>query len=126
MLHIKRVVVLTIFFLLFLTIISCRTTKVVEIPIETIKTEYVKQVEYDSIYNRDSIYIIQKGDTVFNNKIKYIYKYKYARDTINVTDTIPKIVTINDTQYVNHLYNWQKVLIAIGIASILYLIIKVF
>ena len=126
MLYIKRLILKTLFLLLFLTtIISCTTTKIVEVPVETIKTEYIEQVKYDSIYSKDSIYIMQKGDTIYNNKVQYIYKYKYLRDTINITDTIPKIVTVKDTQYVNQLYTWQKLLIVIGIGFILYWIIKV-
>ena len=125
MLYIKRLILKTLFLLLFLTtIISCTTTKVVEVPVETIKTEYIEQVKYDSIYSKDSIYIIQKGDTIYNNKVQYLYKYKYLRDTINITDTIPKIVTVKDTQYINQLYAWQKILIVIGIGFILYWIIK--
>ena len=126
MLYTKRMILKMLFFLLFLTIvISCKTTtKVVEIPVETIKTEYIEQVKYDSIYHKDSIYIMQKGDTIYNNKVQYFYKYKYLRDTINITDTIPKIVTVKDTQYINQLYTWQKLLIVIGIGFILYWIIK--
>ena len=126
MLYTKRIILKILFFLLFLTIvISCKTTtKVVEIPVETIKTEYIEQIKYDSIYHKDSIYIMQKGDTVYNNKVQYLYKYKYLRDTINIIDTIPKIVTIKDTQYVNQLYTWQKLLIIIGIGFIFYWIIK--
>ena len=125
MLYIKRLILKTLFLLLFLTtIISCTTTKIVEVPVETIKTEYIEQVKYDSIYSKDSIYIIQKGDTIYNNKVQYLYKYKYLRDTINITDTIPKIVTVKDTQYINQLYTWQKILIVIGIGFIFYWIIK--
>ena len=125
MLCIKKLTLKTLFLLLFLTIIvSCTTTKIVEVPVETIKTEYIEQVKYDSIYSKDSIYIIQKGDTIYNNKVEYLYKYKYLRDTINITDTIPKIVTIKDVQYINQLYTWQKILIVIGIGVILYWVIK--
>lgn len=125
MLHTKRIILKILFSLLFLTtIISCTTTKIVEVPIETIKTEYIEQVKYDSIYSKDSICIMQKGDTIYNNKVQYLYKYKYLRDTINITDTIPKIVTVKDTQYINQLYTWQKILIVVGIGFILYWIIK--
>ena len=126
MLYTKRMILKILFFLLFLTIvISCKTTtKVVEIPVETIKTEYIEQVKYDSIYSKDSIYIMQKGDTIYNNKVQYLYKYKYLRDTINITDTIPKIITVKDTQYINQLYIWQKILIVIGIGFILYWIVR--
>ena len=125
MLYIKKLILKTLFLLLFLTtIISCTTTKIIEVPVETIKTEYIEQVKYDSIYSKDSIYIMQKGDTIYNNKVQYLYKYKYLRDTINITDTIPKVITIKDTQYINQLYAWQKLFIVIGIGFILYQIIK--
>lgn len=126
MLYTKRMILKMLFFLLFLTIvISCKTTtKVVEIPVETIKTEYIEQVKYDSIYHKDSIYIMQKGDTIYNNKVQYLYKYKYLRDTINITDTIPTIVTVKDTQYINKLYTWQKLLITVGIGFVLYWIVR--
>ena len=125
MLYIKKLILKTLFSLLFLTtIISCTTTKIVEVPVETIKTEYIEQVKYDSIYSKDSIYIMQKGDTIYNNKVQYLYKYKYLRDTINIIDTISKIITVKDTQYINQLYTWQKILIGIGIGFILYWIVK--
>ena len=125
MLYTKRIILKTLFLLLFLTtIISCTTTKIIEVPVETIKTEYVEQVKYDSIYSKDSIYIMQKGDTIYNNKVQYLYKYKYLRDTINITDTIPKIITVKDTQYINKLYTWQKLLITVGIGFVLYWIVR--
>ena len=126
MLYTKRIILKILFFLLFLTIvISCKTTtKVVEIPVETIKTEYIEQIKYDSIYHKDSIYIMQKGDTIYNNKVQYLYKYKYLRDTINVADTIPTIVTVKDTQYINKLYTWQKLLMTVGIGFVLYWIVR--
>lgn len=126
MLYIKRKILKTLFLLLFLTtIISCKTTtKIVEVPVETIKTEYIEQVKYDSIYSKDSIYIMQKGDTIYNNKVQYLYKYKYLRDTINITDTIPKIVTIDRVEYINKLNVLQILLMAVGGGFILYLIIQ--
>ena len=126
MLYIKRKILKTLFLLLFLTtIISCKTTtKIVEVPVETIKTEYVEQVKYDSIYSKDSIYIMYKGDTIYNNKVQYLYKYKYLRDTINITDTIPKIVTIDRIEYINKLNILQMLLIAVGGGFVLYLIIQ--
>ena len=104
MLYIKKSIIKILFLLLsVITIVSCKTTtKVVEIPVETIKTKYIEQIKYDSIYSKDSIYIMQKGDTIYNNKVQYIYKYKCIRDTINIRDTIPTVVTVKDIQYINY------------------------
>lgn len=68
--------VLTI--LLMLT--GCKTIEYV--PIETVTTKvdsiYINKVQVDSIFERDSIYINQYtyGDTVYRDKIKYIYRYR--------------------------------------------------
>lgn len=126
MLYIKKSIIKILFLLLsVITIVSCKTTtKIVEIPVETIKIKYIEQIKYDSIYSKDSIYIMQKGDTIYNNKVQYIYKYKCIRDTINIRDTIPTVVTVKDIQYINQLYVWQKLLIIVGIGFILYLITK--
>ncbi len=52
------------------------------VPIETVTTKvdsiYINKVQVDSIFERDSIYINQYtyGDTVYRDKIKYIYRYR--------------------------------------------------
>ena len=63
-----------ILFLLFITLLlgSCKVKeKIVEVPIPQIKTEikYIDKIKYDSIYLKDSVYIVQKGDTIYNNKV---------------------------------------------------------
>lgn len=117
----KYIVILTVAILFIVQ--SCRTvTQVKEIPIETIKTEYKDKVIQDSIYFRDSILILQKGDTIYSTQVKYRYVYKNRIDTIIKVDTIPNIVTITNTEVQNKLYNWQKILIVIGLITTLLLI----
>ena len=119
-----------ILFLLFMTLLlgSCKVKeKIVEVPIPQIKTEikYIDKVKYDSIYLKDSIYIVQKGDTIYNNKVAYRYKYKYLKDTItiNKTDTITKLQKVTEIKVKNQLNAVQKVLIYIGLFSILLFLI---
>ena len=119
-----------ILFLLFMTLLlgSCKVKeKIVEVPIPQIKTEikYIDKVKYDSIYLKDSIYIVQKGDTIYNNKVTYRYKYKYLKDTVivNKTDTITKLQKITEIKVKNQLNIVQKVLIYIGLFSILLFLI---
>lgn len=66
---------------------SCRSVKYV--PVEVIKTDttYINKVQRDSIYQLDSIYIRDKGDTVLITKTKYIYRDKLIRDTVFVSHT---------------------------------------
>lgn len=122
-----------ILFLLFMTLLlgSCKVKeKIVEVPIPQIKTEikYIDKVKYDSIYLKDSVYIIQKGDTVYNNKVAYRYKYKYLKDTItiNKADTITRLQKVTEIKVKNQLNVVQKILMYIGLFSLLILIIIIY
>ena len=122
-----------ILFLLFMTLLlgSCKVKeKIVEVPISQIKTEikYIDKVKYDSIYLKDSIYIVQKGDTIYNNKVAYRYKYKYLKDTITVnkTDTITRLQKVTEIKVKNQLNTVQKVLMYIGLFSLLMFIIIIY
>lgn len=61
---------------------ACTSTKYVEVPVVTYKVVNDSivsvKVKVDSIFERDSIYINQYtyGDTVYRDKIKYIYRYR--------------------------------------------------
>ena len=121
-----------ILFLLFMTLLLCSCKvkeKIVEVPIPQIKTEikYIDKVKYDSIYLKDSVYIMQKGDTIYN-KVAYRYKYKYLKDTItiNKTDTITKLQKVTEIKVKNQLNVVQKVLMYIGLFSLLMFIIIIY
>lgn len=68
---------------------SCKTKYV---PVETVKidTIYINKLQRDSIYMYDSVFVKDKGDTVFVEKYKYLYRDKLVRDTlyINRTDSV--------------------------------------
>lgn len=122
-----------ILFLLFMTLLlgSCKVKeKIVEVPIPQIKTEikYIDKVKYDSIYLKDSVYIVQKGDTIYNNKVAYRYKYKYLKDTItiNKTDTITRLQKVTEIKVKNQLNTVQKILMYIGLFSLLMFIIIIY
>lgn len=45
---------------------SCAAQKqIIEVPVETVKTEYIHDTKIDSVYVRDSIDRWREGDTVF-------------------------------------------------------------
>lgn len=96
---------------LILAICSCRSVKYV--PVETVKHDsiYINKVQVDSVYHRDSIYVVDKGDTVFLYKDRYIYKYKDRTDTLYVTNTdsikVPYPVE-------KELTKWQKIKLELG------------
>lgn len=97
--------------LLALTILtSCRTQY---IPIESVHTEYKTRdsIRYDSIYNQDSIYVLVKGDTIYQYKYRYLYKYQY----LNRTDTVIKVDSVMTPYPVERkLSRWQSIKIELG------------
>lgn len=69
---------------------SCGSIRTVSV--ESVKSDsvFVFKFKHDSVFKSDSVYIKEKGDTVFMSKIKREYRYLFIKDTINVTrvDTI--------------------------------------
>ena len=90
---------------------SCSSIKYV--PVETVRTEYRTRdsIRYDSIYQRDSVYLMFKGDTVYKYKEKYLYKYLF----LNKTDTVIKTDSIQVPYPVEKkLTKWQAIKIELG------------
>lgn len=110
--------------LIALLITSCTTTKyienpidrVVEVPVEVIKKEYIHDTKIDSVFIRDSIDRWHDGDTFYIYKERTKFKYLNKIDTIIKTDTISKTIeVINEKRVeVNHIKWWQKTLMWLG------------
>ena len=81
----KRLIYIIILLILAICFVSCRTQY---IPVESVRTEYKTRdsIRFDSIYQRDSVYMLVKGDTIYQYRYKYLYRYL----TTNRTDTILK------------------------------------
>lgn len=105
-----------------LLLTSC-SPKYIEVPVETIKTEYIDKIKYDSVYIHDSIETLIRGDTVYKTKILYRYKYKELRDTLIRVDTIPKVIRqeVVREKEVNKLKWYQSLFIGVGIVFTIYL-----
>lgn len=102
---------------LLLLIASCSASRqVIEVPVETIKTEYIHDTRIDSIYTKDSIDRWRSGDTIFIYKEHTKYRYLSNTDTVIKTDTIPKIIKVETKEVVevNHIKWYQTTLMWIG------------
>ncbi len=89
---------------------SCRTQY---IPVETVRTEYKTRdsIRFDSIYQHDSVFLIVKGDTVYKEKYKYLYRYL----TINKVDTVLRTDSIDVPYPVEkRLTRWQSIKMELG------------
>lgn len=105
------------FILILFTFLSCSTgEKLVEVPVETIKTEYVHDTRIDSVFVKDSVDRFVIGDTVFIYREHIKYKYLNKTDTIVRVDSIPKIVKLETVKEVevNHIKWYQETLMWIG------------
>lgn len=94
-----------------LALVSCKT-KYVSVP--EIHTEYITMVDttviMDSVYQRDSVYVERKGDTLYVNKTLYmdryhnIYKVKkdtvVKRDSVNVAYPVEKEMSRSERLFV--------------------------
>ena len=112
------------------------------------KTKYITETEYkevpvvmhdtvasniwriDTTIVKDSVYFAVKGDTIFKERYNTKWRIKVAHDTINKVVEKPVEVIHNsvktETKEVNRLYWWQKVLMLIGGASLIYLIVQIY
>lgn len=86
----KRIIFLLLTVVYLGVLPGCRTRYVVRTE-EKVKTEYKTKTVRDSVYFSDTVRVLQKGDTVFVEKAKYIQKYKTLTDTVLRVDTIVQI-----------------------------------
>lgn len=85
----NNIILAFLLFVLLLTLISCKTqTKIVEVEVPRIHTEYITKT--DSVMMYDSIYIKEytKADTVYLSEYKFKYIDRIKCDTIMKNDTI--------------------------------------
>lgn len=90
--------------------VSCRTQY---IPVETVRTEYKTRdsIRVDSVYQQDSVYVLVKGDTIYQYRYKYLYKYQY----LNRTDTVIKVDSVQVPYPVERkLSRWQSIKMELG------------
>lgn len=107
----KALIYITMFLMSGMWLSSCRSIQYV--PVDTIKTEYkyIDRIQHDSIYQKDSVMYYVKGDTVFVDKYKYLYKYLF----INKVDSFVKVDSIQVPYPVEkQLTRWQSLMMDIG------------
>ena len=115
-----------IFFLLvILSVFGCRS--IVYVPTVTVKDSlvYVNHIQKDSIYSyfHDSIYIHEKGDTVFVSKWHDTVKYRNVlkTDTVNSKFYINKerTVTVNILTKFQKIFAWVTGLLSVALIIVI-------
>ena len=90
---------------------GCKSVKYV--PVETVRfdTTYINKVQRDSVVRYDSVYVREKGDTVWLEKFRYVYRDKLVRDTLymNRTDSVRVPYPVE-----KELGRWERVKMELG------------
>ena len=131
----SAVAVIIALVVLALVCFSCKTRYITET-----ESKEVHVVMHDTIAKniwridttivKDSVYFAVKGDTIFKERYNTKWRIKVAHDTIN--KVVEKPVEVlrtsikTETKEVNRTYWWQKVLMIIGGASLMYLFVQIY
>lgn len=90
---------------------GCKSVKYV--PVETVRfdTTYINKVQRDSVVRYDSVYVREKGDTVWLEKFRYVYRDKWRTDTlyVNRTDSVRVPYPVE-----RELGRWERVKMELG------------
>lgn len=127
----SAVAVIIALVVLALVCFSCKTryitnTEYKEVPVVMHDTIAKNIWRIDTTIIKDSVYFAIKGDTIFKERYNTKWRIKVAHDTINKVVAIPVEVVRTRTKTktvvkeVNRIYLWQKVLMLIGGASLIY------
>ena len=131
----SAVAVIIALVVLALVCFSCRTkyiteTEYKEVPVVMHDTVAKNIWRIDTTIVKDSVFFAIKGDTIYKERYNTLWKIKVAHDTINKVVEKPVEVIHNsvktETKEVNRLYWWQKVLMIIGGASLMYLFVQIY
>lgn len=98
---------------LLLCFALCGCSRVQYVPVETVRIDstFLHKHTRDSIYVLDSVFVLERGDTIVKEKVKYIYKDKTRTDTLYIEkrDTVRVPVPVE-----RKLSRWEEVYIALG------------
>ena len=129
----SAVAVIIALVVLALVCFSCKTryiteTEYKEVPVVMHDTVAKNIWRIDTTIVKDSVYFAVKGDTIFKERYNTKWRIKVAHDTINKVVEKPVEVVRNsvknETKEVNRIYWWQKVLMIIGGASLIYFVVQ--
>ena len=143
----SAVAVIIALVLLALVCCSCKTkyitqTEYKEVPVvmhDTVQShDTLKTIAWriDTTIVKDSVYFSIKGDTIFKERYSTKWRIKMVHDTIFTssdkrTHEYNPVETKHNTEKydikeVNRLYWWQKVLMIIGGASLMYIFVQIY
>ena len=118
------IILLAILIVFLLT--GCKT-KTVLVPVKETKIEYRDRLRVDSVYNRDTVQIYGRNDTVFKDVIRWRERFRIDTVSVVMIDSIPYPVEV--IQEVNKLTKWQRwrlnALNVLALIIVVYIVIRI-
>ena len=109
----------------FICLSSCKTLKPLQEVDKSNHADTVRIVERDSIYFSvlDTFRMYTKGDTVFNDVIRWRIEYKevFRSDTVIVNDSVylDKVVTVREMSKLQRAFFW------LGVVAVLLVVVYI-
>jgi predicted small secreted protein len=101
----KTILSFIVLILVAFALAGCSRTIYVPGP-ASVKTEIREQVRVDSIWQLDSVYVRERGDTVYVDRVRTAYKYQLRIDSLVITDTL-RITEIREVNYITGVQHFQ-------------------
>lgn len=102
---------------------GCRAIKE---PVQIERVEYIdnyiEKLKIDSIFQHDSVFIKQSGDTIYEYREKEIYRNRYLHDTIHICQ-VDTIVNTIEKLIEKDLSKWEQTQMNIGKGTIWILVL---
>ena len=94
--------------ILSLTFVSGCSPRIVEHIVRQSDTTYIERLQVDSVFRRDSVFVREKGDTVFIYQERVRERYKFVHDTTSLVriDSVA-VETVKEVEVVQPLTWWQ-------------------
>ncbi len=119
----KKIILLLLIIIAFA---GCKT-KTVLVPVDKVKIEYRDRMRVDSVYNRDTVNIYMKNDTVYLQSVKWRERFRLDTVSVVTVDSIP--YTVEVVREVNVLTKWQRwrlnALNVLALIIVVYLAIRI-
>ena len=90
---------------------SCRSVKYVEVPSVKVEREYSDRWHRDSIFVKDSVMVMVKGDTVWMDRWRVEWRDRWRTDSVVVRDSV---VVTKVVEVPVQLTWWQRWKMALG------------
>jgi len=129
---------LILLFLVSALLSGCGTTRQLQVVREvSTDTVYLNHIQYDSVYIDQWQYCDRSADTIYLEKVRLEYKYKFLKDTVRIVqiDSIPVIREVEvvrepvaeRSRSIPGIYKWSlAICIALLLAIILFIAKKFF